>query len=299
MSELQSQIAQAVQAFGHRFDPEVIGAMRRLIAPMHDPQGLVQLTCDHDLAYGEHPRQRLDVYNATSTPRPALLFVHGGGFTAGDKRSPDGAPFYQNVGVWAVQHDMVGVAMTYRLAPEHRWPTGAQDIALALAYLHAHAPELGIDPKRIVLMGQSAGAVHVASYLAQPGLHLVAGGGVAAGVLVSGLYDMVTADANPPKQAYFSDDPAALRQQSSLEGLLHCTVPLMVAVNEFDLPDFERQAMLLAHAYLQHHGHWPWFTQLKNHNHISSILALGLRDDALGADLAQFLHRHLQWPTTA
>jgi triacylglycerol lipase len=298
MNAQQGQIAQAVQAFGHRFDPEVIGAMRRLIAPMHDPQALVQLVCDQDLAYGDHPRQRLDVYNATSTPRPALVFVHGGGFTAGDKRSPDGAPFYQNVGVWAAQHDMVGVAMTYRLAPEHRWPSGAQDIAVAMAYLHTHSKVLGIDPSRIVLMGQSAGAVHVASYLAQPDLHLVAGGGVAAGVLVSGLYDMVLADTNPPKQAYFSNDPALLGQQSSLEGLLDSPVPLMVAINEFDLPDFERQAQCLVSAYLQRHGHWPWFTHLKNHNHISSILALGLRDDALGADLALFLHRHLRWPAT-
>lgn len=297
MNDQQMRIAQAVQAYGHRFDPEVIGAMRRLIAPMHDVKALGQLVCETDLSYGEHQRQRLDVYNATTSARPALLFVHGGGFTAGDKRSPDGAPFYQNLGLWAAQHDMVGVAMTYRLAPENRWPSGAEDIAMAIDYLHHHAHDLGIDPSRIVLLGQSAGAVHAASYLAQPALHRVHGSGVAAGVLVSGLYDMVLAETNPPKKAYFSDDQALLFKQSSLDGLLDCAVPLMVAVNEYDLPDFERQAMLLVSAHLQRHGHWPWFTHIKNHNHISSILSLGLAEDPLGADLALFLNRHLRVAT--
>jgi len=152
---------------------------------------------------------------------------------------------------------------------------------------------------RIVLMGQSAGAVHVASYLAQPSLHRVVGGGVAAGVLVSGLYDMLLADDNPPKRAYFSDDPAVLRQQSSLERLLDCSVPLMVVVNEFDLPDFECQAQLLVSSYVQRHGHWPWLTHIKNHNHISSILSLGLVDDPLGTDLTLFLNRHLRLTTIA
>lgn len=293
MSTYHHQILEAVKPFGHRFDPEVIGAMRRLIAPMHDAVAISALDRRGDLEYGSHPRQRLDVYGASTRPRPALLFVHGGGFTAGDKSSPDGAPFYQNVGLWAKQQDMVGIAMTYRLAPEFRWPAGAQDIGRALAYLHANSAALGIDPARIVLMGQSAGAVHVANYLSQPDLHLTPGGGVCAGILVAGLYDMVVAQANPPKAAYFAPDPDTQAQQSALPALLEVDTPLMIAVNEYDIPDFERQSILLANAYLQRHGNLPWFSQIKGHNHISSILALGLPGDALGSEMAAFIHRHL------
>jgi triacylglycerol lipase len=293
MSEQLAQILSAVQSFGHRFDPEVIGAMRRLIGPMHDAKAIAAMQSTRDLAYGGHPRQRLDVYASSELARPALLYVHGGGFTAGDKLSADGAPFYQNVGLWAQQQGMVGIAMTYRLAPEFKWPSGATDIGLAVAYLHDNAATLGIDPNHIVLMGQSAGAVHVASYLSQPALHRMPGGGVCAGILVSGLYDMVEAEANPPKTAYFADDPVSQARQSALPGLLDCDIPLLIAVNEFDMADFERQAHLFVTAYLQRHGHLPWLSQIKGHNHISSILALGLHGDTLGAEMALFLSRNL------
>jgi triacylglycerol lipase len=293
MSDQSAQILATVQSFGHRFDPEVIGAMRRLIGPMHDAKAIAALQCARDQTYGAHPRQRLDVYEATKQARPALLYVHGGGFTAGDKLSADGAPFYQNVGLWAQQQDMVGIAMTYRLAPEFKWPAGAEDIGLAVAYLHDNAEALGIDPARVVLMGQSAGAVHVANYLSQPALHRLPGSGVCAGILVSGLYDMVSADANPPKAAYFANDPVSQAHQSALPGLLDCGIPLLIAVNEFDLPDFERQAHLFISAYLQRSGHLPWLSHLKGHNHISSILALGLYGDTLGTEIALFLSRYL------
>jgi hypothetical protein len=114
---------------------------------------------------------------------------------------------------------------------------------------------------------------------------------VCAGIMVSGLYDMVAAEANPPKAAYFSDDPVSQARQSALPGLLDCGIPLLIAVNEFDLADFERQAHLLVTAWLQRHGHLPWLTHIKGHNHISSILALGLPGDPLGTDIALFLGR--------
>lgn len=292
MNGQQAQICAAVRSFGHRFDPEVIGAMRRMIGPMHDAKAISLLQCKRDIAYGSHPRQRMDGYGTSKQALPALLFVHGGGFTAGDKLSIDGAPFYQNVGLWAQKQGMVGIAMTYRLAPEFKWPTGAEDIGLAIEYLHANAEELGIDPERIVLLGQSAGAVHVASYLSQPSLHRINGGGICAGILVSGLYDMVSAEANAPKAAYFAEDPLTQAHQSALPGLLDSNVPLLVAVNEFDLPDFERQTQILVSAYLERYGHLPWFSQIKGHNHISSILSLGLEDDPLGNEMDLFMKRH-------
>lgn len=293
MNDQLQQISTAVQSFGHRFDPEVIGAMRKLIGPMHDVKSIAALQAEKDIAYGDHPRHRMDVYGASRQLRPAVLYVHGGGFTAGDKLSPDGAPFYQNVGLWAQQQGMVGVAMTYRLAPEFKWPSGAEDIGRAIAYLHNNAATLGIDPDHIVLMGQSAGAVHVANYLSQSSLHRIQGGGVCAGILVSGLYNMVSAQANPPKAAYFSEDASEQSKQSALPGLLDCNIPLLIAVNEFDLPDFERQAHEVITAFLEKKGHLPWLAQLKGHNHISSILALGLKQDALGHEIELFLKRYL------
>ena len=101
-------------------------------------------------------------------PRPVLLFVHGGGFTGGDKKADD-TPFYDNVGTWAVDNGMVGVNMTYRLAHEHQWPAGAEDIAAAIAWVKANIAAEGGDPRRLYLMGHSAGAAHAAAYVARSG----------------------------------------------------------------------------------------------------------------------------------
>ena len=96
------------------------------------------------------------------------MFVHGGGFVRGDKHIP-GSPQYDLVGAWAVRHGYVGVTMTYRLAPGHVWPAGAEDVAAAVGWLQRNIAAYGGDPGKIVVAGNSAGAVHVASYVAGQG----------------------------------------------------------------------------------------------------------------------------------
>jgi acetyl esterase/lipase len=61
---------------------------------------------------------------------------------------------------------MVGVTITYRLAPEHPWPAGAQDVGQAVAWVTEHISGYGGDRARMVVAGHSAGAAHVAGYLA-------------------------------------------------------------------------------------------------------------------------------------
>src|ERR1700712_5445778 len=113
----------------------------------------------HDEAYGAHPRQRFDVYapkNAASG-NPILVWFHGGGFVRGDKRQR------ANIGAWGASQGFVTVLPNYRLAPECRWPSGAEDVVGVWAWLRAHAQNLGGDVERIVLAGESAGAAHVAA----------------------------------------------------------------------------------------------------------------------------------------
>ena len=107
-----------------------------LLTPFHEKLGYTAPRIDRDLAYGDHPRHRLDVHTGDQ-PRaaaPVVLFVHGGGFTGGDKHVP-GTPRYDLVGAWAVRHGWVGVTMTYRLAPGYRWPAGAEDVAAAVGWI--------------------------------------------------------------------------------------------------------------------------------------------------------------------
>jgi len=86
-------------------------------------------------------------------PLPLLLYVHGGGFVIGDLETHDKV-------CRTLCHDVaaVVVAVDYRLAPEHPFPAAVDDVACALRWVAAHAQELGADPSRIALAGDSAGA---------------------------------------------------------------------------------------------------------------------------------------------
>ena len=296
---LPADLGRAIRDLGQRFDPEVAQATRSLCNAQHDKAAIAALSVARDLSYGPDPRHRLDIYGggASATPKPVVIFVHGGAFVAGDKTAADDAPFYENVGLWAVGQGIAAIAMTYRLAPAHGYPAGAEDIAAAIAWVHAEGTAHGLDPARIILMGQSAGAVHVATYLAKPALHRVQGGGLVAGVLISGLYDMTSASDNPPKFAYFGKDAALYEERSSLPGLVHaCHLPLLVAVSEYDPADFQSQSLMLLDALFARDKRLPQTLYLAGHNHLSSIFLLGSKVDALGPALGDFVATVLDPP---
>lgn len=109
-----------------------------------------------DIAYAsDSPRQRLDVYLPPEGegPFPCVVFFHGGAYLKGDKRRYQLAP-----ALTGINRGFAVVSVGYRLAPDAVWPAFVQDAALAVAYLHAHAAELGIDADRLALWGESAGA---------------------------------------------------------------------------------------------------------------------------------------------
>ena len=84
--------------------------------------------------------------------RPAVVFCHGGGFVLCDLDSHDS--FCRAM---ARHTDSVVVSVDYRLAPEHRAPAAAQDVFAAFGWVIGHASELGVDPARVLVAGDSAG----------------------------------------------------------------------------------------------------------------------------------------------
>jgi acetyl esterase/lipase len=113
-----------------------------------------------DQRYGDEPDMLLDVFRpaAATQPLPLLLWVHGGGFIAGTKEELAG---YLKI---IAHRGYVVAAPRYSLAPEHRYPTPPRQVMQALAYLQANAGRLLIDPARIALAGDSAGA-HISAQL--------------------------------------------------------------------------------------------------------------------------------------
>lgn len=115
-----------------------------------------------DMAYGDDPRQRLDVWAPTvpaDRPWPVLVFFYGGGWAGGDK----------DLYGWAAQalaaRGFLVVAPDYRLVPRVHFPAFVEDAAAATAFAALAATEHGGDPGRLGVIGHSAGA-HLAMMIA-------------------------------------------------------------------------------------------------------------------------------------
>lgn len=278
-----------LRSLGSELTPAQIQATRELLGP-RAPRPGPDVEVHRDVAYGPDPRHRLDVFvpAARTSNTPVLVFVHGGGFVAGDKGAPD-APFYNNVGLWVARSGCIGVTMTYRLAPTAPWPAGSEDVAAAVRFLHAASEQWSGDPNSIFLMGQSAGAVHVAGYVADVRLHAGPNGSIKGAIMISGLYDVARADRNPFQDAYYGEDPARWPEQSTITKLAETSIACLYTVSEFDPPDFQRQAAWLVEAHTIRHGRWPRIIQLTGHNHLSSVLQIGSTMDTLGPELLRFM----------
>ncbi len=131
---------------------------REMVEPINagvDTTG-VRITDDVAPGHDDAPDVDVRIYAPEHAPppngRPALLDIHGGGFTSGYIGMEHGfcTSLVKRLGI-------VAVAVEYRLAPEHPFPAAVEDCYAALSWLHHEAHELGVDRARIGVGGQSAG----------------------------------------------------------------------------------------------------------------------------------------------
>jgi arylformamidase len=194
---------------------------------------------------------------------------------------------HDNIGRFAVDHGLIGATINYRLAPEFKFPSGGEDVALAVAFLAEHVASYGGDPTRIIAMGHSAGAAHVATCVATPAIAARATG-LCGAVLSSGIYDP-TALWGAVSTAYYGDDAAAWPKMASRPGLVASDLPFLLLVAEFDPPDFHRQAVLVASDFVERRERLPLLARGDGHNHFSSPAHYGSVDDAFSNEVARFI----------
>jgi len=282
--ELRTQLL----ALGQDLSPAMLQGTTAVMASIAAPPD-PSVEIFRDLQYGPDARNRLDVFRRGSPAgAPVLVYVHGGGFVMGDK-TREGSPFYDNFGQWAAQQGWIGVTMTYRLAPQHRWPSGPEDMARAVAWLRAQVASYGGDPASIILVGQSAGAAHVAAYTGLPRFHPAGSAGIAGAVLISGMYDALTQPADPFSSAYFGEGMGARREAQTIDGLLAGPVPLLFTISENDPRDFQDQAAQLALAWHRQKGTYPPLEFLRGHNHLSPAQSLGSPETQLASCIEDFV----------
>jgi len=286
-SPMPPEIAQKLTELGRVIDPP---ATARLYAPFQQKEPYFGFRIERDLKYGPAERNLLDIFmpqNVTSG-RPVLIFVHGGAFVRGNKRLPD-SPFYDNIMLWAVKSGFIGVNITYRLAPQFPWPAGAEDVAAAVQWVSKEITERGGDPSRIYLMGHSAGAMHVASYVSHPEFYKVKNGGVRGAIMVSAIYDLTANPLAEPEQAYFGSDASRYAAQSSLPGLLKTNIPLMAVSSELDLPVFVKQLDLLKEATCKRPAGCARTVMLPQHSHMSEVYSINTADTRLTDQILEFV----------
>jgi acetyl esterase/lipase len=243
-----------------------------------------RVTFSRGLRYGDSEANVLDVATSgetkADTPRPVLLFVAGDTFT-GDRGAPDLSHDIQDEAMcFAARNGMIGVRVSYRLAPAATWPMGATDVAAALSWIHGNIDLFNGDAREIVAVGYGAGAFHVASLLAHPEFQTERAD-VAAIVLVSGIY-RAGKDASDSEKAYLGADAAQYDKRSVFPGILNVDEPIVLAWAANDPANIVAQGEILKKT-LCGAGHCPRATLLRSHDGIAAAFGL----DGSGNSLAE------------
>jgi triacylglycerol lipase len=282
ISNLPKTVAEQIAAMGPHLNPQIITRSFALMRPLQAaPSKSVVIA--KDVSYGPDPLQKLDIdHPAKGSRLPVALYVHGGGFVRGDKND------YSNIVAYLAAHGIVAVNMNYRLAPKVSWPAESEDVGAAIAFLKKNIARYGGDPRRIVVIGHSAGANLVASYVLDPELHPADGPGVIGAVLISVPAYRAESIASQD-QVYFGKDASLYAKRAPAAYVEDSKTPLMIVTAQFDPVGLAPESYEVAAQVCVRDQQCPVFLYLKGHNHISEVASVGTKDDQLGRGLIDFI----------
>lgn len=219
-----------------------------------------------DLAYGPHPRQRLDVYRpkAASADLPLVVFLYGGAWNSGDRRD------YGFVGRSLAARGHVVVVPDYRVLPEVEYPEFLVDCVRAVRWATARAREFGARASRLVLAGHSAGAYNAAMLGLDPGYGVSAE--VRAVVGLSGPYDFYPFDIDISRRTFGAvADPLTTQPINFVTGR---APPMFLASADGDKLVYPRNTTALS-ARLRDHGVAVVERHIPGGGHPTTLLELG------------------------
>jgi len=236
--------------------------------------------CRLDVAYGDRPRERLDLFFPDDPGRlraaPIHAFIHGGYWYAQAKEN------FSYVAQGLIQEGVIVAVLDYELCPDVDISEIVRQVRAALAWLWRNAEEFGGDPQRIFASGHSAGGHLTAMSLATDWAAF--GDGlpntlVKGGVTVCGVFDL-----EPIRLCFLNDilglDESMVRLESPLYNLPVEPVSLVVAVGECESAEFIRQSQEYADA-CRETGISVELMIVGEHHHVSVMNELGREDGVI------------------
>lgn len=232
-------------------------------------------------------RQVADIYLPSgSGPRAAVMVIHGGSWTRGERAD------MEKYALRLAHKGYVVMNLTYRFAPEHRFPAQAHDVAAAHRWLRSHAEEWQLDPQRIAALGYSAGAHLALMHALEPGEGQPRLAAVVAG---AGPTDMSVYYDSPYLINLIGgsghDYPERYAQASPLQHVSADDPPVLLYHGTWDrLVEFEQSQKLeqaLAAAGVEHE-----LVSMRFKGHITGFLF----DGAAYSAIEEFLAKHLGDP---
>jgi BD-FAE protein len=200
-AQVPPDIEAALRKIGQIVDPPCTAKLYRPLMPTNDynsywapgapaPANLAPLypgiTLMRDVSFGPNPKDLVDIFTADKGggSRPVLIYVPGGAGNKIEQQAREGNAFYDNIGRWATENEMVGVTMQRH--PGTNWDDGGKDISLMIQWLQANVSKYKGDPNRMFIWAHSAGNGPLGVYIGHSELHGPKGAGVKGAIFMSG-----------------------------------------------------------------------------------------------------------------
>jgi len=213
------------------------------IAPLNATGAKPQIFVLEDQAYGVHEKQKMDIYLPSfpinTKNRPAILMVHGGAWTLGDKT--DAISISNKLTRW-VPNGIIFASTNYRSILKAKPNRQARDVAKAMALIQRKMKAWGGDPSNVVLMGHSSGAYLASLLAANPDIAYEEGaqpwlGTIAVNPIALDTIDLMENDSNYAERDAFGSDHNYWASVSPLHVLQASSTPVLFVCSTIETPD--------------------------------------------------------------
>lgn len=268
----------------------VVGVLLCLGRPLQAGEKEQAVKTIKDVAYrdgkdADAEKHRLDLYLPAGKKHfPVLVFVHGGGWTRGNRSS------FARVGPVLARQGIGVAAISYRLSPAVKHPEHIRDVAAAFAWVHKNIKKYGGDPQNLFISGHSAGG-HLAALLATNDDYLEACGlsrkDIRGAIPISGVYEIKPGG----KTDIFPEGAEQRKEASPLSHVDEECPPFLILYAEKDGTGFDRMAQRLCAA-LKQAKVAATCREIADRNHGSIVSSIDSPDDPTAQAIIAFIRQH-------